>query len=369
MIAMATRKLAAVLCCSALLATGCATSTKTSSPQFRQLKAMALSVPDGKVVAAWTLPNDLYLSQYGAQRVGDYLVFGLNGDPDQKLPPSDVRGSFGVIEMNTGRLRMLEAQLPGAWTSVITGRNGYVVSTETRPARTSCTYGPGHCTEWLIAATSLASGSTQVVDRGVTSTESVMIPRVSSGPLGFAWQRPLSTGGTEVMSWHPGLDRPELVGRATGEGQLAGNNVGWYLATMWGHGPTLLDVAKASVIKAPAIEDLISGAGGLAFATPSLSEIEAAPGTVDLYVGQTLGSRLVGHKVAQVQNLYGFAWADSRHLLVATPRGTSLVPTDGGSIIPLPAMPGVTVQASDTGAVIAVLAEDASVGLAVVEAA
>ena len=120
------------------------------------MQRLPLTVADARVVAAWRLPDDLYLSEYGAVRVGSHLTFGLQFDAAGDAPPRDVRGSFGVIDLDTGRLRLLPAVLPGGWTSIMTGFDGYLIRSESRPARGACTFGPDRCTEWLVAVTPAA---------------------------------------------------------------------------------------------------------------------------------------------------------------------------------------------------------------------
>ena len=372
MIAMRNLRAISWLALVPLVVVGCAAVKAQAPDSSRQLAPIALSpiqlkIPDAEVVAAWALPNDMFLSKYGAVRLGDQVAFGTDVDAAGSQPGAAARGNFGVISLRTGRLQLLPALLLGAWTNLITGTDGYWIRTETRPSTQACGRTDGACTEWLIAATPATGGPTFVLDGGVTSAEAVNIPRVVTSSLGVAWQRPVAGGQSEVVWWRAGFDRPLVVGGASGQGQLAGTVSGWLLATMWGRGPTLLDVGKGVSVASPALNALVAGPSLLAYAVPA--ETDALPGTSDIDVGQVVGGKLVGKLIAQVSDVYGLGWADSLNLLVATPNGTSLVPINGAPIISLPAVGEFTSHANGTGAVIAVAGERGEMGIAVVKPA
>ena len=360
------RLVAATLSSSVLVA--CAPSSATL-PAGKPLVRLDLPVADARVAAAWQLPDDLHLSMYGPERSGDFVGFGLDPSADADRNPVGTRGRYGVIDLRTGRLRFLQGVLDGGSTGDLISGLGQFLRIEVRPLRGGCEFGPGNCLEWAIVDTALPSMATRIVDHGTASSESVMVPRPVAGGRSFAWQRPLPDGSNEIVEWAPGTPAPVVIGRAKSEGVLVDSAAGWLLATMWGRGPTLALVTSGERVVAPPLEDLIAGPGGLVWAVQIPHTALDRPGTADVFVGEVRDGRLTGHKVARVSDVYGLGWAGPHHVMVGTPLGVSLVPVDGGSIIPLPAVPNVTARADGDSAVLIVPADRGGVGIAVIRAA
>ena len=343
-------------------------ATTAATPAGQQLKSMRLPVADVRVIASWQLPDGLTLAGYGPELAGRYAAFALNYVANVTRYPAGTHAKYGVIDLNTGRLRFFESSFDGGTTGVLIGGLGRFLRVENTGSADQCSYGPGNCLPWAIVDTDPASLASRVIDRGVSVNDSVMAPRPVAGPDSFAWQRTLPDGSNEIVEWRPGKGAPKVIGRAASQGELVHSAQGWLLATMWGRGPTLADVASGRAIESPPLAGIAGDHGSLVWATQIKPTALDRPGTTDVFVGKVTEGRLVGRKIARVPDLYGLGWVGIRHVLVGTPLGISLVPTGGGSISPLPAVPDFIARADGQRAVLFVPGDRGEIGVAAIEA-
>ena len=345
-----------------------ASATTAATPAGQQLKPMRLPVADVRVLASWQLPDGLTLAGYGPELAGHYAAFALNYVGNVTRYPIGTHAKYGIVDLVSGRLRFLESSFDGGITGVLIGGLGRFLRVEDPGVKGTCQYGQGNCMAWAIVDTDPQSLASRVIDRGVSLNDSVMAPRPVAGPDSFAWQRTLPDGSNEIVEWRPGQAAPRVIGKASSQGELVHAAQGWLLATMWGRGPTLAEVATGRAIDAPPLAGIAGNHGSLVWATQIKPTALDRPGTTDVFVGKVTDGRLVGHKIARVPDLYGLGWVGTQHALVGTPLGISLVPTDGGSISPLPAVPDFIARADGQRAVLFVPGDRGEIGVAVLEA-
>lgn len=339
---------------------GFAAATSTAdNPAGIRLERLGIHVADTQVTA-WRLPEPIALSSYGPEVAGGYAAFAIDYGPGVTKYPAGTHVRYGIVELETGRLRYFQSSFDGGATGVLIGGFG-------RFLRVEDTGGPCKakgCLGWAIVDTDPRTLESNVIDRGEAG-DGLLVPRPVAGSESFAWQRPLPDGSSEIVEWRPG-GTPAVIGRAPGQGVLAFSSTGWLLATMWGGGSPLSVVTSGAKIISPALAGITAHAGALAWAVQVRPTPLDPPGTSDVFVGELRNGVLTGRKVARVADVYGLAWVGDSHVAVGTPHGLSLIDTADRAVIPLPGVPEAAARSDGRAAVFFVLGERGEPGIAAV---